>query len=136
MDQADKTRITKLIGMLGSAFDGERANAAAMLSKMAESRKQTINELIAEALGATTSSRPPPPPPPPRQKPRPEPDADLLNLLRRIAANAAIAAQVLTDWEISFSRDVGDRYRADYELSARQLAIIVKILRKAARVFP
>jgi hypothetical protein len=133
MDQADKNRITKLIGMLGSAFDGERANAAAMLGKMAESRKQTINELIAEALGTTAAS--PPPPPPPRQKPQPKPD-DLLKMLRVIASNPALAAQVLTDWEINFARDVGDRYWADYELSAKQLAIIEKVLHKAARVFP
>ena len=43
---------------------------------------------------------------------------------------------MLTDWEINFSIDVGGRYRADYELSEKQLVIVEKILRKAQRVFP
>jgi hydroxylamine reductase (hybrid-cluster protein) len=51
MEQADKTRLEKLLGMLGSAFDGERANAARMIGAMAEKHKCTINELIGMMTG-------------------------------------------------------------------------------------
>jgi hypothetical protein len=140
MDVSEKNRIIKLIGMLGSAFDGERANAAAMLSKMAEARKMTLNELIEAAHSSGgSSSKPPPPPPPP---PPPEPDFtdidkenDLLKMLARIADRPDIAARVLTQWEINFSTDVSGRYSADYELSPKQLDKVEIILRKASRVF-
>lgn len=130
--------------MLGSSFDGERATAAAMIQRMAEAKKLTINELIALAHSPPTApggkqqqQKPPPPPPPP------EPDFtdidkadDLLKMLRRIAANPTVAARVLTPWEINFSTDVSGHYDADYELSEKQLVIVEKILRKASRVFP
>ena len=139
MDVAEKTRLQKLLGMLGSSFDGERATAAAMIQRMAEGKKITINELIAQAYeppaGARQQQKPPPPPPP-------EPDFtdidkadDLLKMLRRIAGAKDIAARVLTPWEINFSTDVSDRYSHDYDLSEKQLVIVEKILRKASRVF-
>jgi hypothetical protein len=124
--------------MLGSAFDGERANAAGMLSKMAEARKMTLNELI-EAAHAGTSTRSTPPPPP-----EPEPADtftdidqadDLLRMLRRIPDRPDIAARVLTAWEINFATDVSARYDRDYELSEKQLNVVQKILVKASRVF-
>ena len=140
MDIADKKRIEKLIGMLGSAFDGERANAAAMLSKMAEARKLTLNELITAALSDDSAPRQTSKPPP---KSEPEPDTftdidqadDLLRMLRRIAERPDIAARVLTNWEINFATDVSNRYERDYELSDKQLAIVQKVLVKASRVF-
>ena len=142
MDVAEKTRLQKLLGMLGSSFDGERATAAAMIQRMAEGKKITINELIAQAYeapaGARQQQKPPPPPPPP-----PEPDFtdidkadDLLKMLQRIADNQAVAARVLTPWELNFSTDVAARYSHDYDLSEKQLVIVEKILRKASRVFP
>ena len=39
-------RLIKLLGMLGSDFDGERANAAAMIAKMAKEEKKTIADLV------------------------------------------------------------------------------------------
>jgi hypothetical protein len=119
LDLSEKTRLEKLLGMLGSSFDGERATAAAMIQRMAESKKITINELIALAHSPPTSpgsgsasqgragqQKPPPPPPP-------EPD--------------------FTD--IDKADDLLKMYDADYELSEKQLVIVEKILRKASRVF-
>jgi len=135
MDISDRNRVIKLIGMLGSAFDGERANAAGMLSKMAEARKMTLNELI-ETAYAGTSTRPPPPPPEPEPTFTDVDQADdLLRMLQRIADRPDIAARVLTAWEINFSTDVAGRYDRDYELSEKQLNIVQKILTKASRVF-
>ena len=48
---ADRGRLEKLVGMLGSQYDGERANAAAMLQKMADADKVTILELLSRTLG-------------------------------------------------------------------------------------
>jgi hypothetical protein len=41
----DRALLEKFLGMLGSAFDGERANAAGMILKMAQSQRITIVEL-------------------------------------------------------------------------------------------
>jgi hypothetical protein len=137
VDQAEKTRLEKLLGMLGSSFDGERATAAAMIQRMAEAKKLTINELIALAHGPAgyQQQRAPPPPPEPDFTDIEEAD-DLLKLLRRIAEKPSIAARVLTPWEINFSTDVSGRYSHDYDLSEKQLVIVEKILHKASRVFP
>jgi hypothetical protein len=132
--------------MLGSAFDGERANAAGMLSKMAEARKMTLNELIEAAHGAVHSKPPPPQPEPGPKGPfrfEDPPDSftdidkadDLLRMLQRIADRPDIAERVLTAWEIQFSTDVAGRYERDYELSEKQLNVVQRILVKASRVF-
>ena len=137
MDLSEKTRLEKLLGMLGSSFDGERATAASMIQRMAEAKKLTINELIAQAHSPSTGYQRQPPPPP-----DPEPDFtdidradDLLKMLRRVAEKPDVAARVLTPWEINFSTDVSARYSHDYDLSEKQLVIVEKILRKASRVF-
>ena len=55
---SEKTRLEKLLGMLGSSFDGERANAARMISAMAEKQKLTVVELIYGANDAAASGTP------------------------------------------------------------------------------
>jgi len=136
MDIADKARVIKLLGMLGSAFDGERANATSLLQRMAESRKMSLTELIAAAHGGGAGPQKPKPPP------DPSPDFsdldqadDLLRMLRLCADKPTISARVLTPWEINFATDVSARYSHDYDLSEKQMAIVEKILRKASRVF-
>ncbi len=140
MDVADKARVIKLLGMLGSAFDGERANATNILQRMAEARKVTLTELIEQAYssGGSSQQRKPPPPPPPPQDHFEDVDKadDLLRMLQQIADKPAIAARVLTPWEINFATDVAGRYSHDYDLSEKQLVVVQKILLKAKRVFP
>jgi hypothetical protein len=46
LSQSDRRRREKLVGTLGSAFEGERLNALAMLQKMADTRKVLIHELL------------------------------------------------------------------------------------------
>ena len=135
MDVADKARVIKLLGMLGSAFDGERANATNILQRMAEARKITLTELIAQAYGSAASSTPPPPPPPPDFEDVEKAD-DLLRMLQQIADRPDMASRVLTPWEINFATDVAGRYSHDYDLSEKQLVVVQKILVKAKRVFP
>ena len=46
LSEPDRIRREKLVGMLGSAFDGERLNALAMLQRMADSYKSPIHEFL------------------------------------------------------------------------------------------
>ena len=49
LSNSDRIRRDKLVGMLGSQFDGERLNALSMLQKMADSYKVPIHELLLDA---------------------------------------------------------------------------------------
>lgn len=46
-----RERLAKLLGMLGSEFDGERANAAAMIAKMAKEAKMGVAEFVMQGGG-------------------------------------------------------------------------------------
>lgn len=127
MDLAEKSRLEKLLGMLGSSFDGERANAARMIAAMAEKKKLTIVDLIY----GVSSARPHPQPSAPSwgsSKSR-----TMLQALSDIAANSDQFEFVLTEWECQFAKDVSSRYAYDYELSEKQIVIVEKILKKAGR---
>jgi hypothetical protein len=56
LSQTDRSRRKKLVGMLGSAFAGERLNALAMLQKMAYTHKVPIHELLLGAESDTAGS--------------------------------------------------------------------------------
>jgi len=154
MDIADRDRLIKLIGMLGSTHDGERANAAAFIQKLAEKNKMTIAELIAAAHGGKGSERIVyrdrvvekekvvyRDRPAPARAPEPEPqftdiDSPLLAMMRRVVAKPSLAARVINDWELNFITDVSQRYDFDQQLSEKQLVIVQRVLTKASRVFP
>jgi hypothetical protein len=135
LDIPKKTRLEKLLGMLGSSFDGERANAARMISAMAEKQRLTVVELIFRALAQHQGRQ--------EQKPKPEQPKDdprakvmsdtMLKALVKIADNPERYEFVLTEWERQFAVDVSARYSRDYQLSEKQLAVVEKILRKAQR---
>ena len=54
----DRNRRDKLVGMLGSAFDGERLNALGLLQRMADAYRIPIHELLLDSggTGAANSS--------------------------------------------------------------------------------
>jgi hypothetical protein len=56
LSDADRSRRDKLVGMLGSSFDGERSNALAMLQRMANSYRIPIHELLLSGNNRTESS--------------------------------------------------------------------------------
>lgn len=132
MDLSEKTRLEKLLGMLGSSFDGERANAARMISSMAEKKNLTITELI---YGAPSVRPQPSYREPPKRKPAPTNDKPksrtLLQSLSDIASTSDEFEFTLTEWECQFADDVSKRYSYDYELSEKQIVIAEKIIRKA-----
>jgi hypothetical protein len=135
LDAQDKTRLEKLLGMLSSTFDGERATAAAMIARMAQNRKQTINELIAEAMAPKIAPHQAPPPPPNYTGPDFTDISDNHLMALRQLVGLLPQARFLTPWEVQFVTDVASRYEHDYELSEKQLVIVQKILRKSARAF-
>jgi hypothetical protein len=130
VDIADKTRLSKLLGMLGSSFDGERATAAAMIQKMAEKYKLTINELVDRAHGAPAQAFKKPPP----QSASPNSQ----NIFSDDALSALELAlkensRWMTPWERQFAEDVTNKYGRDYELSPKQMAVIERIIGKINR---
>ena len=155
MNVADKDRLIKLIGMLGSAHAGERDNAAVFIQKMATANKMTVTELMTSVNGKGADRviykdrvvykdrivekvvvkeviR--------DRAPDPEPaftdvDSPLIARLRQVAAKPAIAKRVLSAWELEFVTDVSQRYEYDTHLSDRQLRVVEKVLVKASRLF-
>jgi hypothetical protein len=55
LSNTDRSRREKLVGMLGSSFDGERLNALAMLQRMADNYRIPIHELILGGNGGAGS---------------------------------------------------------------------------------
>src|SRR5215204_6642863 len=118
LSAADRSRVEKLANMLASDFDGERANAGALLARMASERKVTVAELLGLAQGPATAE----PPSPSRLW---DEDVDLLD---RLAA-AVNFTSVLTPWEREYAADVSRRYVRAAQLSERQHAVAERIVK-------
>ena len=103
MKPLDRTMLSKLCGMLGSARDGERAAAALKADALVRAAGTTWPAVI---NGAPTRREP-----------------------RSVAEKVGVALrypQLLTDWEREFLRDVSGRSR----LSTKQQAVIERIFKK------
>jgi hypothetical protein len=158
LSQTDHVRRQKLVGMLGSMFDGERLNALSMLQKMADTYKIPIHELLLDSGGAVAASSS-------FDRPRAEQAeraAREAELRARRAEQAARDAQYgrpaepdpdapklpadwrdhfkeaqrlnrsrcfLTSWETNFVADVIDR--GTRWPSPKQAVVIIRILEKA-----
>lgn len=62
LSDADRMRLIKLLGMLNSAFEGERANAGGMADRLIRERGQTWDQVIVKP-GAQQQHHYQPPPP-------------------------------------------------------------------------
>lgn len=62
MQDKDRSRLEKLLNMLGSDFDNERANAGSMIKKMADAANQSVAEYVLTNQRAAPSSGPQYPP--------------------------------------------------------------------------
>lgn len=143
----DVARIEKLIGMLGSDFDGERANAAGMLKRLADAQHQSLVELLRSSFGGgseriiyrdriveKTVYRDRPVSQPSytaqasahAQASRAYGGGSLADKLRK-----ARAFPDLTEWERTFIDDIVPRLDGGMEPTAKQRGIISKICRKA-----
>ena len=135
ISEDDLKRRDKLLGMLSSNFDGERATASGMLAKMAAGYKMTIPELC--QAGARPQPHPnsrPNPQPGPKPQPKSQPngsgdDDELLNHLRQVIASHL---DLVTEWEEEFLESVTQKYVRDDALSEKQKTIAMRILTKVA----
>jgi hypothetical protein len=143
LDTKQKELITKLLGMLGSDFDGERAVAAKKVSDIAKAQKVSIVELmrlcfIQEQGYRWSPPPPPPPPPPPNQKQRSNTNSGKWNTSEDDLADQLLGElnqlfeehgpEPLSAWEANFVNDICDR--SPSYLSEKQIAVIERILVK------
>lgn len=107
---ADRTRLIRLLGMLGSAFDGERANAAALADKLVRAAGMTWSDVVS---GVQQRGHYTPPPPP-------------TSIAGKV--DFIFKAKVhLTDWEVTFLSDLRSRSK----LSEKQLRIFNELLARS-----
>ncbi len=134
IQDGDRNKVIKLLGMLTSDFDGERATAAAFIARMAAQYKITVPQLC--CLAASLSEEPPkstaPPPQDRRRHTSSMPDDDFedvgCELLKEL--RAADGHPSLTSWEANFVQDVSQKYKSDEDLSPKQRAIVERICAK------
>lgn len=120
-----RERLEKLLGMLGSAFEGERASAALLLSNMAKAEKLSIVDLCKRELGGvrpTSTIRVEPRKPSRRQG---WGEDYLLGELRNLRVS-----KDLTAWERQFIASVLSKYDSDEELSDAQRRSAEEIITK------
>ncbi len=131
IDAKQRDLVQKLLGMLGSDFDGERAVAAKKISDIAKACKLSIHDML--RLCYASASRdyrqpPPPPPPPPKKEPWNTYGSDdgLLDELKELIEKWGI--EPLSAWEANFTSDICDR--DPMYLSDKQIAVIERIIAK------
>ena len=151
LSNTDRTRLEKLVGMLGSSFDGERLNALDMIQRMADAYRTPIQELLLPNGTESSFDRQRA-----EQAERRAREAELRAQLAEQAARAQRPAEptpdapplppewrdrfaeaqqlnnalsFLTSWEASFAADLiarGTRWP-----SPKQAVVIIRILAKA-----
>lgn len=109
---ADK--LVKVLGMLGSAFDGEVAAAGRRAHAMLKDAGLMWSDVIVPA-----APKPEPPRRPQRRWHRPAPPSDTATLCLQWS-------EVLTGWEVDFYRSIVGRRRT----SAKQTVVLERIARK------
>ena|SRR5205823_12752945 len=107
----DRDRLAKLLGMMGSAHDGEVVAAARQVERLRADAGLTWPEILVPRL----------PSPPREQNVRSVAEAVDFVLEREVA---------LTDWERGFLRDLR---RLKYPLSPRQLEVLERLVEKVRR---
>lgn len=121
LDQRDRERLIKLLGMIGSSADGEALNAARLANKLVQDRGLTwaavLNGKAIPQPQTTWTWTPPRPPPPP-----PQPSG----LRWRTIAEFILEYKIdfINEWEEHFLESILHR---TYDLSDKQRATLVKI---------
>lgn len=115
MQQSDRARLAKLLGMLGSNFDGEVLNAARAANNLVRNSGATWESVIAPPTTPPVAHRPtwtPPPPPPPTW--------------RESVQFCQQYAYMLTEWEVEFLGSIAYRHA----LSEKQRTVLNRIMAK------
>ena len=137
----DKARVSKLVGMLASDYEGERANAAAMLTKMAKSAGVSLDELFQQAYGTSPSSLhsmpgmayPKPTEPTQRQPARRTAEPRKTGVKRWSNAEKVeflVKLNNLTAWERDFIESISERHEDGSQLTARQRNVLSEMWKK------
>jgi hypothetical protein len=105
-------RLRKLLGMLGSDYDGERAVAGRMASDLLRQHRLTWADVVGSEAQVVTTSR---------VRVWHEPKGH-----RESSAQCLAWPEILTDWEKEFLRSISGRWR----LSGRQTHCLDRILIK------
>lgn len=91
----DVARLARLAGMLGSTFDGERANAAALATRELQRAGLTWSAVIERAFAQGERVRT-------GTAPAPDQPADDVAMLQAVR----VRISALSDWEISFTENL------------------------------
>ena len=124
LDQRDRDRLIKLLGMVGSSSDGEALNAARLADKLVKDRGETWATVL-NGNGTAAANpfagfqwhhyAPPPPPPPSRGGERWRTVADFILTYKDTLIN---------EWEYHFLESIIARPGG---LTQKQMATLVKI---------
>lgn len=140
----------KLLGMLGSDFEGERANAAAMIAKLAKAEGKTIADLV--MTGGETiiyrdrivektvyRDRPAEKTPDDLRNYRPEHKRKKASRYDAAGALAGLRwardfEEHLSGWEMDFIEDILRKTQSDYDLTYQQVAAAWRIINKVRKI--
>ena len=126
MTPEEREKLSKVLAMLSSPYDGEAVAAA----RRAEEMLKTHGLRFAD-LRPATALPPPPPPDPPPPRPR-KPTVPGTNNLKAVAAFALVhAPDRLNEWEREFCRSVARQRR----ISRRQAHVLHRIRGRMLNVF-
>lgn len=141
-----RERLAKLLGMLGSDYDGERATAAAMIAKMAKEAKMGVAEFVMQGgapqiiyrdrivektvyrdrYNYNTSFTDDDVRPGTRRKPKPPPKEGLIAGLRW----AQDFTEHLNGFEQEWIEDILRKCQYDFDLSDKQAKVARRIIAK------
>lgn len=114
LSSADTERLVRLLGMLGSDFDGERASAALMASRLLKSKGLTWAELLTPAVCYTR---------------QPFPETSPYYSWREEVSACLCREEMLTAWEREFLSSIVNRR----SLTSRQQHTLDDVLARVAR---
>jgi hypothetical protein len=106
VDGAFRTRLVKVLGMLGSAFDGERATAASTASRMLQESGLRWDDVVVSA--ATRPSD---------------------GTHRELAESLLQHDLIFTEWEIGFLESISNWFGS---LTTKQQAVLSRLQEKAS----
>lgn len=121
-----RTRLIKLLGMLGSAYEGERANAASMIDRIMKEYKLTWTDVLGTATAAQQQ------PSPPAGAGEGRDDFDSWMAMHSYCTGVPPAG-IYTGWEANFLDSVGQWLDRGWDLTEKQQISLRKIYNKARR---
>ncbi|MFL5256761.1 MAG: hypothetical protein ACJ8AI_28480 [Rhodopila sp.] len=122
LSQQERTRLAKLLGMLGSNHSGERDAAGLAAHRLVMNAGMTWQDVLTPQVEHH------------RRKPEPEPDwppprpTNAYASWRRTVASLLSRTELLTAWEAGFLHSINERF----SLSERQFEVLEDIVERVA----